>query len=223
MRILQERIAGDVLPESGERSRRMKKKKKSGTLGTIIFLIILAAVIFGCFFTAQRKAKERAEEQIQQEARQTEAEKLIMMDINQKYPVTAREVVKLYNRILQCVHNDDVTDAEVKALAGQFRCLYDEEFLQDNPYDQHVDDLILEVAEYDMLDRTISRCEIEGADSMAEWENDKGRFASLNVKYTLKEADQVGQISEKFLLRKQDDGRWKILGWEKIDNSEVEK
>ena len=106
----------------------MKKKKKSGTLGTIIFMVILVALIFGCFFLAQKKSKERAEEQAKLEAQQTEAEKLIMMDIEQKYPVTAREVIKLYNRILQCVHNDDVTDAEVKALAGQLRCLFDDEF-----------------------------------------------------------------------------------------------
>ena len=201
----------------------MKKKKKSGILGTIIFMVILVALIFGCFFLAQKKSKERAEEQAKLEAQQTEAEKLIMMDIEQKYPVTAREVIKLYNRILQCVHNDDVTDAEVKALAGQMRCLFDDEFLQNNPYEQHVEMLILEVAEYDMLDRTIPRCEIESADSMAEWKNDKGSFASLNVAYTLKEAEQFGQVSEKFLLRKQENGRWKILGWEKIDHAEVEK
>ena len=201
----------------------MKKKKKSGTLGTIIFMVILVALIFGCFFLAQKKSKERAEEQVQIEAQQTEAEKLIMMDIEKKYPVTVREVIKLYNRILQCVHNEDVSDAEVQALAGQVRILFDDEFLLNNPYQQHVDALILEVAEYDMLDRTIDRCEIESATSISEWQNDKGSFASLNVTYILKEAKQYGQISEKFLLRKQENGQWKIVGWEKIDNNEVEK
>lgn len=200
----------------------MKKKKKSGTLSTIIFLVVLVALIFGCFFLAQKKSKERAEEQAQIEAQQTEAEKLIMMDIEQRYPVTVREVLKLYNRILQCVHNEEVSDAEVKALAGQLRCLFDDEFLQNNPYDQHVESLILEVAEYDMLDRTIAKCEIESAKSLSEWTNELGSFASLNVTYTIMEAKNPGRVNEKFLLRKQEDGRWKIVGWERIDNSEVE-
>lgn len=201
----------------------MKKKKKSDIVSTIIFLVILVAVIFGCFFLAKKKSNERAEEQAQIEAQQTEAEKLIMMDIEQRYPVTVREVLKLYNRILQCVHNEEVSDAEVKALAGQLRILFDDEFLQNNPYDQHVDSLILEVAEYDMLDRTIPNCEIESAKSLVEWKNDQGSFASLNVTYTIMEAKSPGRVSEKFLLRKQEDGRWKIVGWERIDNAEVEQ
>ncbi len=201
----------------------MKKKKKSDIISTIIFLVILVAVIFGCFFLAKKKSNERAEEQAQIEAQQTEAEKLIMMDIEQKYPVTVREVLKLYNRILQCVHNEDVSDAEVKALAGQLRILFDDEFLQNNPYDQHVDSLILEVAEYDMLDRTITNCEIESAKSLSEWTNEQGNFASLCVTYTIMEAKSPGRISEKFLLRKQEDGRWKIVGWERVDNTEVEQ
>lgn len=199
------------------------KKKKSGTLGAVIFVVILAALIFGCFFLAQRKAKERAEEKAQLEAQQTEAEKLIMMDIEQKYPVTVREVIKLYNRIVQCVHNDDVNDAEVTALTGQLRCLFDEEFLRNNPYDRHVESLILEVAEYDMLDRTIVKAEIESAKNISEWKNEKGSFASLNVSYTIMEAKNPGRVNEKFLLRKQEDGRWKIVGWERIDDAEVER
>ena len=49
-----------------------------------------------------------------------------------------------------------------------------------------------------------------------------GQLASLNVTYTIMEEKNPGRVNEKFLLRKQEDGRWKIVGWERIDNAEVE-
>lgn len=200
----------------------MKKKKKTGMLSTVIFLLLLVAVIFGCFFLAKKKAKERSEEKIRIEAQLTEAQKLIQTDIDAKYPPTAREVLKLYNRLLQCVHNEDVSDAEITSLAGQFRLLFDEDFLKNNPYEGHVESLILEVAEYDMLDRTITKCEIESSKSAAEWKNEEGSFTALSVVYTLKEAKAVAQIGERFLLRETENGRWKIVGWEPVDQAEID-
>ena len=75
----------------------MKKKKKSGTLGTILFLVVLVALIFGCFFLAQKKSKERAEEQAQIEAQQTEAEKLIAKK-DKKYEMPSATSVNITNQ-----------------------------------------------------------------------------------------------------------------------------
>ena len=199
----------------------MKKSKKS-TIETVILLLIIAAVIFACCFMLQKKSKERAQEEAQLAAQKTEVELLLEMDIENGYPKTVRAVLKLYSRIVQCLHNEEITDAQISAMALQLRTLFDEEFLANNPYNEHVDSLILEVAEYDMLDRTIPAYEIDSIKSLEEWENENGKFCSLVACYSIKEAEQYGRIYEKFLFRLSEDNNWKIVGWEKADENDME-
>ena len=63
----------------------MNKKKKSSPVGTIIFCVLLAAVIIGLYFMLTRK-KEDTKNEIPVET--SEADNLIKKDIDYDYPAT---------------------------------------------------------------------------------------------------------------------------------------
>ena len=63
----------------------------------------------------------------------TEIQKLITKNLDTNYPATPREVVKYYNRILECFYDDTYTDDELESLADQARKLLDDELLENNP------------------------------------------------------------------------------------------
>lgn len=200
----------------------MKKSKKS-LVQTIIFMIVLAGIIFCCFFLFRQRAEKRAEEKAEQSLEKSEVDKILFMDIEGTYPQTPRAVLKLYSRILTCLHNEEVVPVEIEGLAEKLRLLFDQEFLDNNPFDDHVDSLTAEVAEYDMLKRTINAYTIESPISVVEWTIEGVDYSRLIACYTLKEGKAYSKVYEEFLFRKDDAAKWKIVGWRKVDESEMEK
>lgn len=78
----------------------------------------------------------------------TEIQKLITKNLDTNYPATPREVVKYYNRILECFYDDTYTDDELESLADQARKLLDDELLENNPRDQYLSDLKADIEDY---------------------------------------------------------------------------
>ena len=63
----------------------MKKSKKS-MIQTVLFMLILAAVIFGCYYLVQKNSENRAKQEAEKAAQQSEYDKLLEMDITGNYP-----------------------------------------------------------------------------------------------------------------------------------------
>ena len=102
--------------------------KKSGVIKAVItILIILLIVGVYYFFTTQRRTS------VEDTVELTEIQKLITKNLDTNYPATPREVVKYYNRILECFYDDTYTDDELESLADRARKLLDDELLENNP------------------------------------------------------------------------------------------
>ena len=72
--------------------------KKS--LRVIVIAVVCIAVICGGFYLFSQSLNQGNPDQL------TELQKVMVEDLEKNYPPTQREVVKFYNRIVQCYHQD---------------------------------------------------------------------------------------------------------------------
>lgn len=200
---------------NGEGDFHMKKK---GTLKTFLVMLILAAGILAGYYVINNRAEEKVEAQYVE----TEKDKMLAKNIEADYPATPREVVKLYSRILKCIYNETLTEKETEKLMKQARLLYDEELLLENPEQDNLNALNEERKQYETEKKTISSVALEKADSVITWTDAGKEYASIVVCYTVKENVTYTRTYEKFLLRRDSEGRYKILGWGMAEEADME-
>lgn len=195
----------------------MTHSKKS-SIKTILTMIIIVCIIFGAFvYFSNRKDEDHSEIAVEQ----TEAEKLLDKDTVEDYPPTAREVVKRYSRILKCIHGDELSTQQTKALGEEVLALYDGELLEQNPKDQYLDNLLNEIEEYKAVNRTVVSYAIDSGDNAVNWTKDGVDYSRILATYTLKEGSSYNKTCEEFILKKNTNDQWKILGWRLADKEDM--
>lgn len=195
----------------------MKSRKKS-SMKTVFAMIVLVCLIFSAFmYFSSRKDKEKAEVVVEQ----SEADKILDQDINNVYPPTAREVLKRYGRIVKCIHSGEVSEEEVSALGDTIRLLYSEELIQENPRDEYVKKLQDEVGDYKKLNKTVTSYAIDTAENTVTWSEDGIEYARLLASFTTKEGATFLKTYEEFILKKDMQNQWKIIGWRIADQEDM--
>ena len=104
----------------------MSKKGRGSLKGILIGLVLIALVAGYYFYLSNRKPKEAAEDT---ETTVSVAQQLLLKNIDDDYPPTPREVLKLYSDITVCFYSEEYTDEELTQLALQIEKLYDEELI----------------------------------------------------------------------------------------------
>ncbi|MBE5927494.1 MAG: hypothetical protein E7270_11115 [Lachnospiraceae bacterium] len=191
----------------------MKKNKLKA------FYVILILVVLGVAYYLYLDSRPKKEVEIEENA---EVVRLINKNIDEKYPETPREIVRLYNRIMICYYNEEYTNNQLISLTKQARKLYDEELLEKNPYDEYFERLNEEIEEYKKSNRIISSCLLEGNRDVEYYTLDKRKYSEVNCVYYLKGDEGTTKVSEEYVLRKDDDGKWKILYWKLADKEDEE-
>lgn len=150
----------------------------------------------------------------------SEVDKLINKDLENGYPITAREVVNLFTRIQKCYYNEEYTQDELVSLSYMATKLFDEELLTVNSYDEYYADLQDEIDEYKEAGKTISRVIVDKSSDVVYSTIEGVKYASIKVIYYLKTNDATEKTVEVYTLRKDEEDRWKILGWMLYEESE---
>lgn len=187
------------------------KNAKVFTMMTAIALVIVMS------YFALTKKEEDKNSQLTVEAA-TEVSILMDKDLEKEYPASVREVVKLYLRIITCYYNEDLSEEQLVALVDQQRALFDKELLDNNKYGDFMKRLESEIASYKSSKTTVINYQINSNQSVQKWWNNDRECASVMVVINMN-AKSLNQVYEKFILRRDDNGRWKILGWQ-LSNAE---
>lgn len=182
-------------------------KKFRMALGT--FLIVVLAM--GAYaFLANRSTDTPAEK----ETSVTDIGKLTARDLEADYPNTPRKVVDLYSQITKCLYDSKLTDENLEKLCQQSRQLMDEQLLLVNPEDTFLENTKAEIEEYRAMKRVVTSYVLEDSGSVDYYTEDGQEYASISVKYYLNDKNGYGKTYEDFMLRKDENGRWKIVGWQ---------
>ena len=153
----------------------------------------------------------------------TEAEKLIVRNLKENYPKTPREVVKFYNKIIVCYYGGEITNAEVEKLADQMLLILDEDLLVVNPRDEYLDSIKADIKKYKEEKKKVVSAtvcdsnEVEYIDDVKEGTSNVDKLAYVDTSYFINTGGDFGYSYQQFVLRKDEDGRWKILTFYEVE------
>lgn len=194
----------------------MKTKKKKGNLLSTIFLVGLLAVflvlIVKSFYGMLTNDKSK------DDGKRTEVEKLLTKNLDDSYPATEKEVVKVYCRIMKEMYSGECSEDDIQGLFKQMRKLYDEELIKNNSYDKHFEELTKELEDYKKAKKKIVNYAIEESDDIEKGKYKGKEQALVDVTLSIKEKKEWQHVNQQFIMRKDNDGRWKILGWQKTES-----
>lgn len=209
-----------VLDRSGANPRNVSKKpvKKKGknSKSTIVLMIVVALVILtGYYYITAGKSKPQDTDEVR--AINAQAQELLEMDLDRNYPEDPKEVVEIYSKITQSIYSD-VDDKYIKELGAKARMLYDEEFLALNPEDEYYNELLTNISTWRDNNRIITKYIVLGEDYSKYSIIEGIEYQTEYVLFTFQEEAKASQYWA-FLLRKNEEGQWKIAGWEAVEPS----
>ena len=169
--------------------------KRSGVITVIVIGLILVGVVAAYFINLNHKSKVEAEMPVES----TPVQKVLQKDLERNYPHTPKEVVKYYAEITKCFYNEDYTEDELEQLAFKIQELYDAELVANKSQEDYLNDLRTEIADMKNNDCTITGYV----------------YCTFSIK---RGTTGTVRSMEQFVLRKDEDSHWKILGWELVED-----
>lgn len=188
---------------------------RAKVLKVSILTIVMVVLIVGYYSYLSHKNKVNSSQQAAEEAvtEITHVQELLARAAYKEYPSTPVQVVKYYNEISACFYNDLYTDDELKELAQLARSLYDSDLVNNQSFDDYFAQLKEDIVTFKQGNITIYSSEVSAATDVEYFEHNGYQCARLNCVYTLKSGTNYQPTKEVYILRKDEDGHWKIMGF----------
>lgn len=177
----------------------------------LIVFVVLAIGIVGLFFYLSNRAKIVEEGK---QNRMTPVQEILSRNLENNYPPTPKEVLKLYSEITRCFYGEAYTDDELVKLALFSRQLFDDELVANQTDDQYLSALRMDIESWKKDNKVISSYSVSSSTDVQEYSYGGREWAQLYCIYSIRMGTNVAPVTEHFILRKDDIGHWKILGWE---------
>lgn len=190
-------------------------RKGSGVKVFIIGLILIGLVLGYFFYLTVRKSGEGSDESAPIGA----VQKVLMRNLDKNYPPSPREVLKYFGEITQCFYSEEYTEEEFLQLANKIQELYDAELAANKTQEQYLEDLRIEIAQMKELKTVVSSYSLPSSTDVEFFTQDGYRWAKLYVGFTLRTGTKLNMTNEVFLLRRDEEGHWKIYGWQLEDQA----
>lgn len=189
-------------------------KKESGTTGFAIAAVIIVIGVIGFYIVMSNRMSGR-----QAVKNTSEIEKLLTYDFQDKYPKTVRETVKLHCRYMKMAYNNEFSKEELFDANRKIRELFDDELLSYNTEEAQLKSLEQDIQYYkDNKQKYVSYSLPEA--SQIKYNTDNGmEYAKIRVGVIIRVDNATMKGDQEYLLRKDNMGRWKILGWMSDDNT----
>ena len=188
--------------------------KDSKTVRIVIVAVVLAIIVLVFFaYQGNRGKRQQAAEAVSA----TVVQNMLMKDLEHNYPPTPKEVVKYYAEITECFYNEEYSDAELDQLANKIQHLYDVELIANQ--ENYIENLKLEIIDMKKNKYTIASYEVSASTDVEYFTQGEDSCATLYCTFNIKQEGGTRLTSlEQFVLRKDVDGHWKILGWELVED-----
>lgn len=188
-------------------------KKAQGTKGLIIVIILILLVVGYYYYLSNRPVEETEEVTI------SEAQDLLLRDLDRNYPPSPKEVLKYFFEITTCLYNEKLSEEDVNALALKVQELFDDELIANNPQEEYLTELKSEIASFQTSNSQILNYSTSSSVDVDYFEEDGCSFARIYGTYYLQVQKNLKSLEEVFLLRKDEEGHWKLYGWQPIENN----
>lgn len=189
-----------------------------GTKGALILIILVVLVVSYYYHLSNSTSSDKKNDEIKISA----ASDILMKNYSVNYPPTPKEVVKEYLQISKVLHNDELSDEEITAVGLKIQELYDDEFIANKSQEDYLKDLKSEVAAFRNNNYVITNYYTSASTEVVYGVVDGFEFAKLYASYSIRVGGKSQILQEIFLLRKDSNGRWKIYGWQPVEEDESE-
>lgn len=185
--------------------------ENGGTGSAIIKSLVLvglgAIVVLGLFLLFTRNKKTPTEDNYQI----TAVDEITTTNLDKNYPADPRKVVDLYAKTMQVLYRENYSNDQQDKMIAVIKGIMDDEFLANNPkIEQSIKG---EVKERKEGGYSISAYVVQGKDP-EEVKVGEDKMCSVDCLFNLRHgANGTTANYYQFILRKDSEGRWKILGW----------
>lgn len=185
---------------------------------TVVIIAIFVVCGLGYFYyLANRTDKNDATDKVVSDE---ELAALISRNIEDNYPQTPKEVVKLYARITKKYYESSLSDEQIEKLGKQARILFDEELKSTQTDEEFLTALKEDIGNFNSTKTFISDYAIESASKTKYQTLEDRQYASINLVYYVRQNSKLNYSYTKYVMRKDDSGKWRILYWELISANE---
>ena len=191
-------------------------KKVGITIAAVVCVILLCV---GFYFVKNRDGAEQAPEEM------TVVQKINAKDLTDNYPQSPRAVIKLFNQIITSYYNEKYSDEEFDKLIDQVRLLFDSELADNNPKEDlksAVEDSITDYKNRSFKIRKTDVCDTDDVKYLTD-DSNGDKIAYVEASYFTEEKKQFDKTYQMYVLRKDEDGKWKILTFYKITGTSTEE
>lgn len=193
-------------------------KRFTGVRGTLILLVLVVSMV-GYYYYLSNKVSKKTET----DDMLTKVQSVLLRDLELNYPSTPREVVRYFGDITLCLFGGSCEESDIDKLAAKAIQLYDDELVENNPWAEYLMRLQQEVAEYQKKGMTVTSYAPAGSTSVDTFEQDGYEWARFYCTFYTKTGKESQVVNQIFLLRKDENRRWKIYGWDLAENVDTSK
>lgn len=206
------------MEEKGTNTKVRAKGKKT----TFIMLIMVALVMGYYYYLSSKNSEATSQENIEAtvEESMTPVQELLARVPYREYPTTPVQVLKYYNEITACFYNETYSDEELSELAHLAQSLYDNELVLNQSQDEYLSNLRDDIAVFKSGNITVYSSEVTPSTDVEYFTFEERECARLYCTYTLKSGTVYQSSREVYVLRKDDEGHWKILGFALVTEDE---
>lgn len=187
------------------------KMKKSTVIVTVCLILFVTALVGLYAFLAGRSRTAANETAV------TATQLVLNKDLEKDYPATPKEVVKFYTEIEKCFYNEECTEEEIEQLGMKARELYDEELLANNEVGTYMVRLKQEIKEFKAAKKRLTGANVAASVNVDFFSEDGYDFSRIYCGYTILDGNGSTSVGQVYLLRRDENRRWKIYGWESSD------
>lgn len=186
--------------------------KKSTTRVSLLIIIFIVGIV-GYYAYLSGRNRNTVDE-----ATMTAVQLVLNRDLQNDYPATVKEVVKYYTEIQKCFYSEECTDEEIEQLGMQARELYDAELLAANETGTYLLQLQADILDFKQNKRTMTSAAVASSANVDFFSQDGYEFARIHCGYNIMESGVNNAVKMVYLLRRDEDRKWKIYGWDLAEN-----
>ena len=177
------------------------KTSAGAALKSVIVVAVLALLIVLAYYNVANRKKPLKEET----ATITPVQEILLRNLDKNYPPSPKEVVKYYSDLTRVLYNENCSDEEIEELAERALEIYDDDLAHNQEWNRYITDL---------------KSNISASTDVNYFTKDQYECASLYCTYNIRNGAVPGTVEELFILRKDTEGHWKILGWDLTGNTD---
>lgn len=179
---------------------------KSAIIKSVVLLVLGALIVLGVYFLFTRNKKATKDEDYQL----TVVDEITTTNLEKNYPADARMVVDFYGKIMRTLYRETYTEEQQMKMLDVLAGIMDDELLSKQV--SFYQSMRSEVEQRKKEDYSIVAYVVQNAEPN-EVKVEGRKMCNIDCLFSLRHGTVTTASYYQFVMRQDDEGRWKILGW----------